>query len=70
MAGLNFIWSTGAASPSEVTKEIDFVPHILSCSSCLDGTVQCLVMAGQNAIEFSTSEYGWLLAVTAFLLIS
>lgn len=25
MAGLNFIWSMGAASPGEVIKEIDFV---------------------------------------------
>lgn len=35
MAGLNFIWSRGAAGPGEDTKEIDFVPYILSCSSWL-----------------------------------
>lgn len=35
MAGLNFICSKGAAGPGEATEEIDFVPHILSCSSWL-----------------------------------
>lgn len=33
MAGLNIIWSRGAAGPGEATKEIDFVPHIFSCRS-------------------------------------
>lgn len=48
MAGFSIIWSRGAAGPGEATKEIDFVPHILPCSSwlALDALAQHHVRAG------------------------
>lgn len=56
MAGLNFIWSRGAAGPGKATKEIDFVPHILSCSSWLasgwHGAVPCQVEPGCNILPY------------------
>lgn len=67
MAGLNFIWSKGAAGPGETTKEIDFVPHILSCRFWLafgwHSAVPCLGEPGCNivlCISLSLSAEGGL----------
>lgn len=52
MAGLNFIGLMGAAVSGDATKEIDFVPHILSCSPA-----QRHVSVSQDEIYFSPFLY-------------
>lgn len=58
MAGLNFIWSKGAAGPGEATKEIDFVPYILFLQ-LLAGvwTAGHRAMLGQAGMQYSFMQF-------------
>ncbi len=57
MAGLNFIWSKGAAGLGEATKEIDFVPHIRSCSLAGTQTAQQGAMCGHAGVRYSVMHF-------------